>query len=281
MMTGLLIGLVTVAVLWWTTPQQGSPDGRFYKLTQVGAETPRPYYLRLLPRLLPPSDSGLEWRLVCAVSLVLTSVAMSIYSGGSWVAVALLMALPGVSLVAWRFPVLVDPPAYALALVSAALVVTGHPVIGALFALAAGATKESAPVFAALWAWSPWPLLGLLVPAVAYATVTPGKVPEWAHEWLASPRAAARAAHSAHALDGRVMLAPWGACLAALTAPTLPIMAALGVAYAQLVTANDLVRLYQWAAPPVAVAAASVIPAEFALAVVGLHVFNPWKGAGI
>jgi hypothetical protein len=52
------------------------------------------------------------------------------------------------------------------------------------------------------------------------------------------------------------------------------------VAYGQLLVATGTARLYQWAAPPVVLGAATVIPARWAIGIPGLHQFNPWAGEG-
>ena len=58
-------------------------------------------------------------------------------------------------------------------------------------------------------------------------------------------------------------------------------LVAVGLGYSQLLVATDAVRLYQWAAPVLALAAVAAVPA-WALPIVALTViFNPWKGPGI
>lgn len=70
------------------------------------------------------------------------------------------------------------------------------------------------------------------------------------------------------------MVAPWGVCLVALARPTVPLIAVLIVAYAQLLVATDSVRLFQTAAgPPMALAAAALIPTPLLLPAVVVHTF--------
>jgi hypothetical protein len=40
------------------------------------------------------------------------------------------------------------------------------------------------------------------------------------------------------------------------------------------------VRLYQWAAPPLILATISVVPPEFAVVALLVHLLNPWSGDG-
>jgi hypothetical protein len=101
---------------------------------------------------------------------------------------------------------------------------------------------------------------------------------------LADPFGTARRAHAQHLFDPVVMIAPWGAGVLAVLAtdrsvvPTLVL--ALLLAYGQLAVAGNTVRLYQWAAPAVALAAATVIPSGWEPALLTAHLFNPWAGDG-
>ena len=73
--------------------------------------------------------------------------------------------------------------------------------------------------------------------------------------------------------DGWMMVAPWGVCLVALYDPAPELLVLLALAYAQLFIATDTVRLYQHAAGPLmAYTAASIIPTEWLLAAVAVHV---------
>jgi hypothetical protein len=55
---------------------------------------------------------------------------------------------------------------------------------------------------------------------------------------------------------------------------------ALVAGYGQLVTAGNTVRLYQWAGPAVALAAASALPSGWQAVALAAHLFNPWAGDG-
>jgi hypothetical protein len=55
----------------------------------------------------------------------------------------------------------------------------------------------------------------------------------------------------------------------------------VAVGYAQLLVATDSTRLYQASAPVVCIAAALVIPPEWAVAVLVAHWLNPWAGSGV
>jgi len=101
---------------------------------------------------------------------------------------------------------------------------------------------------------------------------------------LAHPLRAGLAAHAGRWFDLRVMLTPWGVgLLGGLITPrsTFPMLIiTLMLAYGQLLVATDSVRLYQWAAPPLILATISVVPPEFAVVALLVHLLNPWSGDG-
>jgi hypothetical protein len=279
-----LIAAVFYAVTRIDTGVELSPDGRFYS---SGAPKPRPYSLRWLwPALC--GKSVLAWMVLSAVSLIAWGPALAWYlsltGAAPWqqlFGVALLCGLPGLFRLNTRFPILIDPPAFLLALVSAAFALSGHPAYSVAAALAAGASKESAPIFAAAFALSPWPLIGLVACGWWRAT---GPIPTWAAEWLRHPVAYARKAQAGAWLDWKVVALPWGAVLPlALCAPLdrrLMLAAAAGAAlgYAQMFTAVDRARLFSWAAPAAIALAVTEVPEGWAVPIAAAHALNPYRG---
>lgn len=87
--------------------------------------------------------------------LLLTAVTL-----GAWWKALLFMTIPGVGFCATR-PHTVDAVSMGLAW-GAALHVPHHPGMACALALASGFVHERGPVFAALYAWHPLPLVGLL-----------------------------------------------------------------------------------------------------------------------
>jgi hypothetical protein len=182
-------------------------------------------------------------------------------TGGSRAfAAVLLCALPGVWSASVRYPVLTDAPAFALALAVAALA-PGHPIHAALLSLALGATRETAPVFAAVWAWHPAPLVGLLAAGWFRKSCAPDEARE---PWLAHPVREALAIRGRIGFDPSLYLRPWGAALLGLVgAPSWQMVTAVGMAHAQLLVAQDAVRLTVWCAPVLVMRAAATIPPEW------------------
>lgn len=246
-----------------------SPDGRYYIRMHDGMPVPRPYAWRWLLPLLPLNI----WALTTWTSLVLTPVCAAYYFSERGLhgheltfAVALLSVVPGVWRLALSLPILCDTPAFAAALAVAALSVR-HPWAAAVAALPLGAAYEKGPVFAALWGWSWWPLMGLTFVGwfrkhAPHDETTP--------EWIKHPFLTAMKYRERLGLDMEAYLLPFGASLLAFTAPfSWQVILTTAVAFGQLFIAQDTIRLLVWAAPVLVCAAVPQIPqAWYVLALV-------------
>jgi hypothetical protein len=274
-----------------------TPDGVRYLHLGQGDPVPKPYHLRwLIPRLCRADFR--RWRAASLVSWALATIMVGLMAP-SWqtgiAAAALFAVLPGI-VYNLRHPILVDLPALALAVTAAVLARHGYLETAVAVSLLAGACKEPAPLFAAIYAWNPILLVGLLGPAVTSLVKKAGSIdrdplrfwqvsgrgydPEFA--WiLRHPFRAGWKYHRPLWLDGTVMVAPWGGALVAVTNPSWQLLAALTVGYAQLLVATDSVRLYQWAAPVVCVAAATAVPVTWLVLLVVLSCWNPLAGDGV
>lgn len=261
------------------------PDAARYLFLSDGVAVPRPFLLRwLLPALCGRSERA-WWRVWLASwpVLALSMVGWRMVEGDGWqyavAATVLLLGLPGILGPAVVIPVGVDLPASALTMVAVLAMSTGHPLgvaVGMAVVACAACVKESAPVFAALWFWSLWPLVALLVVVVRWWRVKPGPDPLGPKfQAIADhPFRSALAARAGRWRDARLMVAPWGACLAALYEPNMQTVAALAVAYGLLLVATDTVRLVHHAAGPVlAVAAVAHVPVAWLPALCVAHVF--------
>ncbi len=235
-------------------------DGYHYLRAAAGCPVPSPYQRRhLLPRLLGPHPG--RWAALTYASLALLPAASALYLSAVGLSgvrlafgVALLCALPHHRF-SLRFPVLTDAPAYTLTLLTAWATLCA-PWAALPLALILGATRESAPVFAALWAWHPLPLLGLLAVGWRRPTCPPASN----EPWLLHPFRSAWKQRRDIGIDGSLYLRPWGAALLGLIAPSWQMAATLAIAHAQLFTALDALRLTVWAAPVLCAAAAQTIP---------------------
>jgi hypothetical protein len=168
----------------------------------------------------------------------------------------------------------------AVGLFAAALMVMADDpaaIVGALLLTAVAASfKESAPVWVALWAWSPWPLLALAVPAVVQLVRRPVLDEVTRHPVLLRvhdhPFRSAVEHRAGRSRDAWLWVAPWGATLAALVPPDVRTLAALAVGHLQLLVATDTVRLLATTAgPAMALGAATNLPTEWLVVAVVVH----------
>lgn len=263
------------------------PDAQRYMIAGDGRPVARPFHLRWMLPAVCKTDPR-RWWAVWAVSwpLLFASVAW-LGSSMGWpralAAAVFTVALPGVWGPQVVRPVGVDLPAMALGAMAAALTVNGHAVWGVVVVCLVAHVKETAPVFAALWAWHPVLLVGLVMVAFNAAVIRPGMDPvtERFREIHDRPIRAAweyRKALNSPNLpwwrNGWVLVAPWGVCLAGLYRPSWAVVTALAAAYAQLVVATDTNRLLHTAAgPALALAAAGNIPTPWLLVACVAHVF--------
>jgi hypothetical protein len=253
-----------------------TPDGVRY-LAASSKRVSRPFHLRwLLPRLL--GDNVTRWQWVTRVSVLAIGILTALFTHSVWM--ACVIALPGIWF-NWRFPVLVDAPAMALAL-GAALLWPISPAAAIAVVLIAGCVRETAPVWSAIYAWQPWLLIGL-IPVTARALMRHGSdVLDAENAWiLTHPIKASIKYHRGLWTEPKVMVTPWGPLLIGLGSLDAQTGVALAAAYGQLAIATDAVRLYQWAAPVLALATVRMLPG-WALPFVAVGVlFNPWKGSGV
>jgi len=259
------------------------PDAARYLAAAEGRPVPRPFHLRwLLPTVCRTEFAA--WRFVWVSSWPLlagSTFGWRMAAGDRWeiaaAAALLLCALPGILGPSAVIPVGVDLPATAVTMLGVFLIELGHPaqvVAGVAVIAVAACIRETSPAWAALWAWSPWPLIALAAVAVRALVAEPGLDPlgPQFQEIADHPIRAALAAHRGRWRDAWLLVAPWGVCLAALVGSDWRLWLVLALAYAQLLIATDSVRLYQHAAGPVmAVAAAQVIPVAWLPLAVAVH----------
>lgn len=259
-----------------------SPDGIRYLAIADGQRVPRPFHYRwLIPALA--GRNGRAWQAL-QIAALLGMVALSVAYNDDWkagVAAGLAMfGLAGITL-NLRLPVLVDLPAMSLALAAAVIADTNLPAAIAL-AVAAGACKETSPVFAAAYAWNPWLLAGLLAPALRHLWKTgPDMCEGLAAEALTHPLKVAWQVRKGRWTDPKLWLLPWGGLTAGLYQPTWQVAVTLALAYSQCVLATDTVRLYQWAWPVLAAHTFTVLPPAWWPLAVAATIWNPYAGNGI
>jgi hypothetical protein len=146
MIGALLTSFLVVAAYIWQDGLVSCPDGVRYTSFR---RQPYPFHRRFC---CWPRDV-----------LIVVSLASLIALGaltGSWKGSLLLLTLPGAWVIATR-PTTVDAPAILLAW-SASMLFAHHPWLAVLVSCASGVIHERGPVFAALYAWHPLLLVGLI-----------------------------------------------------------------------------------------------------------------------
>lgn len=165
---------------------------------------------------------------------------------GDWKRAVLLGTLPGFWFVATH-PTTVDGPAMLLAL-GAALLFPTQPYAAVLLACASGYVHERGPVFAALYAWHPLLLIGLVASGWWRKAAEPDHDKLVGQGFLASLRA-----HKPYNdfLDWRINVFGLRAVplVAAWSGAPLSAWATLAVAWCSRAVGTDACRFLFWAAP--------------------------------
>ncbi len=232
MIGAFLVSLALVVVYVWQDGFKDCPDGNRYT---SGTEQPYPFHRRWC---------GWPKRVLMVVSL-LSLVALGTLMG-TWARALMLVSLPGFWLCATR-PTTVDGPTMLLSWVSAMLFPT-QPYAACALSCVSGFLHERGPVFAALYAWHPLPLIGLVAigwwrtPAPPDEDMRVGRgflmsllVHRQDHDWMDWQQ-------TTWAMRGLPLFA---AAYGTSTAG----WAALGLTWATRLICTDLGRMVMWAAP--------------------------------
>lgn len=260
------------------------PDGARYLALAQDTAVPRPFHLRWVLPFFCGTDAR-KWWIAWFAGWVLTAAGMFAWriQSDPWqyaaAATVVLLALPGILGPSVVIPVGVDLPSTGVTLCAVALCATGQPHLiacGVVVVCWAAGMKETSPVFGALWAWSPWLLIGLVPVAIRALLVKPGPDPlgEQFQRIADHPFRTALEHRNGRWRDAWLMVAPWGVGVVALIDPSVQLLVVLGVAYGLLLVATDTVRLLHHAAGPVVAAAAVAhIPVDWLLLAVVAHMF--------
>lgn len=254
-------------------------DGQRYIWIAQGREVAMPYHLRwLLPKLLGPSAE--QWALTVRAFIVLLPLCVATYVWQQtlspekfFFALAATAMIPVLARY-WEQPVLVDIPAMFVAMLAAMM----PWYVGLPIAIVAGCMRETAPVFAAIYAWNPILLLGLVAPAARRLFFKPGDEPDArVRELIEHPFQTGFLSTLPH-VRAHWMILFWGAGLACLFYPTWQLVVALAVAYAQILCAHvsGAQRLAFWAAP-VVMLQASYAATHVLVVLLILTWFWPWR----
>ena len=253
-----------------------TPDGMYY-LAMAKQRVAMPFHLRwLLPMLL--KDRVKAWLWTSRVSVIGIGVLTAWYCKNPWMFCVAL--LPGVNF-SWRFPVLVDATAMFLALLAAVLApINIYAAI--LVAVIAACVKETAFVWASVYAWNPILLIGF-IPVVLRKMIRHGSYKLQGHGDYSIKNAlrSVKQERIGAWLNPALLILPWGALILGVGHMSLQLIVSMIIGYGQLIVASDSVRLYQWAAPVLALACVAAVPPEWLPLVAIFVAFNPFKGSGL
>ncbi len=236
---GAAIGVAAVVGYVWQDKVNNCPDGERYV---SGKPQPTPFHRRFTawpPKLL-------------AVCSWLAAVFLASSLGG-WQAAAVFVTLPGFWFGAVH-PTSVDLLTMALAW-GASLLWPTCPIGAVFLSLASGVIHERGPVFASVYAWTPWLLVGLLA-VQWWAKAAPKPVVTREADRFVG-HGSTWAALKAH--RGARDIFKWEALLwsmrgvpvaAAYLGTSLAGWCALGLAFASRALGTDPGRFLLWAAPP-------------------------------
>lgn len=266
--------------IWWSAEpavRPGvTPDGLRY-MKAYREPVARPYYFRWLLCLVC-KDHLRRWIWLSRGSVIALAPLAWWYTGSPWMMACVF--LPGI-MILWHHPVLVDAEGMALALLAACLWPICWPV-SIILVLVAGMVRETSPLWAAIWAWNPVLLIGLVPVAIRWLTKTEGYDAEF--DWyLKHPIKAGLAEHRPTWNSPRWMITPWAglifgvAVLSPWTVDSTRLAVALVCAYGQLLLAVDTVRIYTYAWPSLALACTQALPPQWLPFIALSIIFNPWR----
>ncbi len=259
---------------WWGDRGQMSADGWRYQAMARGEGAPKPYHYRwLMPRVLGGDQR--RWQTANTVACAGMVPAMWWLTGSPTVGL-FNFTLFGVWGMARGFPMITDPVAMCAAIVAAAATKHRRWTVAVAASLVAGGCRETAPVFAALYAGHPLPLVGLLSPAVmARKPEGPDVTDDFSHTCVADPLAAVWQVRRGSATDWKLYVAPLGGLWLGARSDARTTLTLLAT-YAQLLVAVDTSRLTAWLWPVLAdnLSKDDRWPLAFAVSVA-----NPWKFA--
>lgn len=254
-----------------------TPDGRRY-LMAAERRVARPFHYRWLLSAVCGTRPR-RWIVTAYTSAVLFTTGVAVYSR-SWWAIPLVAGWAGTVRFNVRNPILVDLPAMAAAVWAANA--ADHRMWWAAvpLVLLAGAIKETSPVFAALWAWHPALLIGLVPVAVRHLQPAGDDCLDDENRWILDHPVRASVKYH-RPLPAWVWVLPWGAGLVAVPELGLGGWVCVAVAYCQCAVATDTVRLYQWAAPVMAAATVGAVDPRWWPVIAAVHLVNPFRTEGV
>lgn len=244
-----------------------TPDGQYYAHAGEGYHIPRPYSLRLLPRVMPPT--GVAWNVLMWSSLAVATVCvyiMAVAKGvNPFVCVLSLLALPYMRN-ALYCPVLLDVPMIAMASLTAVLAIYSPSWVVACAVVLSVFISERTPLWSALYSamfTSDYLTLGIAVVIAGlfslwlYIRATP-HIDELNISWLRHPLKSAIEKHRPTIHSYQAWLGPWGLAVIGICAIDVLLWVSMALAYLQCLVAMDRTRVYSIVCVPLILSAVYV-----------------------
>lgn len=275
----IVIGWVIVYLYRLKYDIRLSPDGYFYlKQHPSGARyrssllLPVPYSLRpMLPDLLTTDKQWINatWISVAGVAgLSYAWFCKCLTPEQAFTGTLLLLTFTNITRLAAVFPVLIDAASIAATFMSSLLWINASAPVEYLIAtcvsLLLALLNEKIAVFAALWSWSLYPLVGLAVTLVRYLIV---RGDDEGIDWLKNPVREAIKTHGARFNNGTWWQA-WGVLPLAFITMSFEAWLTVLISVLQLFHAQDYARVFLWCAPVVIIPLVQMFPNELLLPLV-------------
>lgn len=248
-----------------------SPDGEYYFKAGRGESVPVPYSLRpLVPMVC--GDSYTMWYYVTYAHIGLLgffSYLLGIYYGltvaeAITVSACIAVSRSFVKMQAY-YPALVDAHAHAWAMMIAVTAMSGNTALAIMLAIFGGLINEKTPVFAAIYAWSFTPLVGVLATVVHFILAKHDNSRQGI-DWMDRPYETAINAIAARVHDGTwsvYFIAPLGVAWLGIIGNATPAYVALVLSASFVLRAMDYRRLIAWGLPLMLIEAVRFTPAPF------------------
>jgi hypothetical protein len=248
-----------------------SPDGEYYFKAGRGESVPVPYSLRpLVPMVC--GDSYTKWYYLTYLHIALVGFASYLLGINYGLTVAQAITVSACIAVSRSFvkmqayyPALVDAHSHAWAMMIAVAALSGNTTIAMVLAIIGGLVSEKVPVFAAIYAWSFAPLIGVLATALHFIMAKHDNTRQGI-AWLDKPFEAAIENIASKFQNGTwhvYFLAPIGVAWLGLLGNSTPAYVALVFAALPVLRAMDYTRLITWGLPLLLIEAVRLTPAPF------------------
>lgn len=280
MIYAILISLGYLVLTSLNENRQETPDGRRYI---SGNRLAMPFSLRwLLPSVLGTNRRA--WDIVTLSSVFLIPVAFYYYltitgfsETKSLIGCALVCGLNGVVLMNYVGKYLTD--GFGMLCMILSMIGFQYGIIyGVLFSLIGSMANEKVFVYTALMSFNPYALIGGVAVLLRYVLYKHAESDYLGGDAIIkNPLKTGIELHKGFWFSFKRSVLVWGVCIIACMNIDIHLGVVLLVAYGSILLATDSTRLFMWAFPLVVIASLSIFPEQWAVPLIGIHWFNPYR----